>query len=57
MEKKFYVIHNDDTNCEVVVKLTGNEANAIGNFIDWADLDTYAICAVDEWDADDLGKN
>ena len=57
MEKKFYVIHNDETNCEVVVKLTDNEANAIGNFIDWADLDSFAVCPVDEWDADDWGKN
>ena len=31
-------------------------SGAIGNFIDWADLDTYAICPVDEWDADDWGK-
>lgn len=57
LEKRFYVIHNDDTNCEIVVKLTDNEANAIRNFIDWALLDTYLICPVDEWDADDWGKN
>lgn len=55
LEKKFYVIHNGDTNCEIVVKLTESEANAIGNFIDWADLDA-SVCPVDEWDADDWGK-
>ncbi len=56
LEKKKYVLYNDDTNCEIVVKLTDSEATAIGNFIDWADLGTYEICPVDEWDADDWGK-
>lgn len=57
LEKRFYVIYNEDTNCEIVVKLTDNEANAIENFIDWAYLDTFAVCPVDEWDADDWGES
>lgn len=56
MEKRLYVIDNDDTNCEIIVKLTDSEANAIRNFIDWADLDVYAIYPVDEWNANDWGS-
>lgn len=57
MEKKLFIVINDDANCETVVLLTEREAQAIDNFIDWMDIgDRCSICAIDEFDAEDWGK-